>query len=613
MSHAAIRGKLLRLNLSQLSSSVEDIDPNAFSTFIAGKGLGLFYFYKEIPRRAKPLTPQNKVILCTGPVHNVAACLSKCCVLTKSPQTGSLVASYIQGSLGEQIRAAGYELVIIEGMASKPIHLQVTDDRVVFADAASLWGKGSIESLAIIAKNSDQQYASVVIGPAGEAMIPLASTVEESLSGSTRGGIGAVLGSKNVKAISIVGSQQTNLTGSQAVLELEDNKKPDSSAQDQSLLELIEFGTGGFILRAIQRGELVALNFRVGDWEYAEAVSAQAIRSRYPIVSSSVQPEGQRCGRRKHIQTEADFGADITELTLDDLVFLGSNIGVSDIEDIVRVYSRCLDLGLDPISVGGVIAWFLEVAEKELVPYSYRDEKVSFGDVPGILLLVEKMVNKQGIGSVLCEGVPRSAARFGQNTEDFAVHIKDLEPPGIDPRGELGLGILYVLSPSHAHGTQSWNANAQKPSRSALGIMDKKIEELLTRCLMDLILLDNPSIIFEPSVNGSAETLATLLRSAIDLECSAESLIEAALSAWHLERMYHENQFSSLTPRMRDKLPRRLMKEALPSGASKGCRAFVDEYDYGECLDYVYVQLKCELDGSISPLLRVMIENSMVQ
>ena len=427
-------GNVLRLDLSALRASVEPLNAEWARLFVGGKGLLLRYLFEELVPGADALAPENPLILATGPfAGTLAATCSRLAVGCKSPATGALLDSYVGGSFAPELKFAGYDLVVITGRAPEPVLVRISDDQVEFVPAAGrYWGLETAPLEELIRKEMGPGAKVLSTGPAGENLVPFACLSTDQFHKAGRGGAGAVMGSKNLKAVAVRG------TGAVTVGDAAAFTRDILTLQNERVLTAdnawtYEEGTP-FLVEAVNgAGALPTRNWRTGAFDGAGTIgSAALLRIRTKIRACTQCPLACR-------QVHAFEGYVCEGPEFETLGLCGSNCGISDLAAIAAFNRECDELGLDTMSTGAVVALAMDLCEQGAAAYGLR-----FGDIDAYLEAPRLIATRQGLGAELALGARDLAALKGR--PDLASEVKGLEMPAYDPRGTFGMGLGYATS-----------------------------------------------------------------------------------------------------------------------------------------------------------------------
>lgn len=442
-------GKILRVNLSNKSITSEAIDVLFCRRYIGGAGFITYYLWKELKPGVDPLSPDNKLIFALGPLSGLQLPgAARNCVGTKSPMTGSISKAEAGGFWAPELKRAGYDAIIIEGRADKPVYLWIQDGEASIKDATYLWGKETKETQDTVRSElGDNHIQLALIGPAGENKVRYACIMHGLHDAAARGGAGAVMGSKNLKAIAVRGHKLPKIADSERVKEI----------RQQVLAQphwswLSEFGTGGPDMVPLEAiGNLPVRNFRDGLFPEVNQIHSGVMKDTIMVGMEGCYACPVRC--KKMIQFEEPYRVDAAYggPEYESIAALGSNCGIGNIKAIVKANERCGAYSLDTISTGSVIAFAMECFEKGLLTTKDTDGiELRFGNDEALLKAIDLLARRQGIGNLLAEGTARMAEKIGRSSKDFAMQVKGLETGMHDPRISAGLGLGYMVNPNGA-------------------------------------------------------------------------------------------------------------------------------------------------------------------
>jgi aldehyde:ferredoxin oxidoreductase len=469
-------GKILRVNLTNSNISTEEIGESFCRKYLGGAGFIAYYLLKELPNGVDPLGPDNKLIFATGPLTGIR--LSGCarhCVGAKSPLTNTIAKSEAGEFWGPELKAAGFDAVIIEGKATKPVYLSINDGQASIKEAAHLWGKNTKETQAIIRTELQDEHVRVaMIGPGGEKLVRYACIMHGPYDAAGRGGLGAVMGSKNLKAVAVRGHQPPPVAKPEVVKEMRDWL----TANNNTIKLFQDLGTGGYMGSYEATGNLPVRNFRDGLFPTVTQIEGKTIKETVRTGMDGCFACIVRCKKVVKIdepyQVDPAYGGPEYET----LASLGSDCGIDNLKAICKGNELCNAYSLDTISAGGVIAFAMECFEKGIL--TSKDTgglEVRFGDVNAMLKLIELIARREGIGDLLAEGSAIAARKIGKGAEAYAMHVKGMELPLHDPRLKTGIGLGYMVDPHGAdhclnlHDTL-FVMNGQMKDLHSLGLLD---------------------------------------------------------------------------------------------------------------------------------------------
>ena len=432
-----------RINLTSRKVEFERLDHGWYRKFFGGKGLGALLLVNRLAPLVDPLSPENIMIFLTGPLTGSAYPSSNRGVLvTKSPLTGGFLDSNIGGSLGRAIKSAGLDYVIFEGKSSSPVWVAISDAGIVFRDALYLWGKTTGETEAAIKKEMNQPGTAVAsIGQAGELGV-LFSSIGSDQRMFGRGGAGAVMGSKNLKAVAFAGRAESSWFDAEtfAAETKKARQKLSSNPSTKKDGPFPLYGTTFTTDVTNTMGVLPTRNWQESTYEGATSLYAAAFSAK-KVKSTTCYQCPIACGRLLETESGRLRGPEY-----ETIYAFGSNCGISDIDTVIRANHLCEEYGLDTITCGVVISFLMECAEKGIVKEYGSYPLPRFGDREGLIAAIEYIGKGGTPGDPVRKGVKRLAAEIGQGTEHFAIAVKGLELPGYDPRGMKGMALLYATS-----------------------------------------------------------------------------------------------------------------------------------------------------------------------
>ena len=456
-------GKILRVDLSRGKTVSEPLDREIARNYLGGTGYAAKLMWDELKPGTDPLSPDNLLIFTTGPLTGTLFPVSGSYDLVfKSPLTGIWGESRCGGFFGPRLKFAGYDLLVVSGRAEKPVYLWICDGEVELRDASHLWGRGTHETMRIIIEEAGLRDVSVAcIGPAGERLVRFAAVVDENDRAASRCGGGAVMGSKNLKAVAVSG------TGEIKVAKPREFEKALEEAREaaynfRKATVFAEYGTPGIVEPLNEAGAFPTKNFQTCYFEKAHEIGGEALVKRYLIKRRACFACLIGCGRH----TEVKFGPYPAPAhegpEYETIDMFGGQLLIDDLAAIVRANYLCNDYGLDTISTGNSIAFAIEAYEKGLISEELRGGlTLEWGNPATLLELIDAIAfRRPGLGELLAEGVKRASAKLGGKAEEIAVHVKGLESPAHDPRGtSRAFAIQYAVgNRGGCHTHPNWTA-----------------------------------------------------------------------------------------------------------------------------------------------------------
>ncbi|MDJ0781861.1 MAG: aldehyde ferredoxin oxidoreductase family protein [Desulfosarcinaceae bacterium] len=446
-------GKILHVNLSESTWEVETPSEAWYRTYMGGSAFASYYLLKYLAPETDPLSADNVLVfacsvVCGAPISG----FNRYTLAAKSPLTGGFGESEAGGYWAPELKFAGFDAVVIRGRAPKPVYLWIQEGAVEIRDAASVWGMDNWETLEHLRQElGDKRIRVASIGPAGEQLVPFACVQNDLEHFNGRTGMGAVMGSKNLKAVAVRGRQKMEMADPDAVKEIAQwhSKRVKSHPPN---VGLTKFGTPGLVEGVNGAGFLPTRNFKTGVFEGAQKLAAPTYHDTIFHSTGTCWACTVRCKRRVELADgpyplDKRFGGPEYEA----LAALGSMLAVDDLPAVARGNQLCNLLGMDVISVGGVIAFAMECYEKGiLTAEDTGGRSLAFGDAAAMLWLIEEIAHRRGIGEILAKGVKRAAETIGKGADRYAFHIKGNELAFHDGRGKTGMALGFALSATGA-------------------------------------------------------------------------------------------------------------------------------------------------------------------
>jgi len=560
----------LRIDLFRKEIQEESIPLSLIEKFLGGRGLGAKILFDELAPHSDPLGTDNKLLFLTGPLIGTGApwCV-KYTVVTKSPLSGTVLMSLAGGFFGPNLRFAGYDGLIIEGRSEEPVYLWIDNGRVEFRSASHLWGMNTDECQNTIRKELDQrQIEMACIGPSGEKSVRLACIIS-GWRAAGRGGAGAVMGAKNLKAIAVKGTRKVPVSDPETFNQIQKSIRIKVPKVDR-LKVFGKYGTPKNLVLVNERGLFPTRNFQQGMFEGIDKVNATEQQKRV-LRSVTCHKCPVACGNLTCAAEEPYQGITTEGPEYETFWAFGALCGNTSIDAIIAADRLCDQLGLDTISTGSAIAFAMECAEKGLLKSAQLDGvDLTFGNHSAILEMIHKIGYRQGIGAVLADGVRLAAEKIGQNAERFAMHVKGLELAAYDPRGAKGMGIEYATSPRggcHERGLISRETFGASPPIDPLTIVGKG--GMVKDAQDETAVLDSLGVcVFPPHNDGmQMSDMAELFSCVIGKSKGVAELMEAGERIWNLERLFNIREGFA---RKDDTLPPRLLNEPMPLGPAAG-------------------------------------------
>ena len=551
--------RILNINVSNHSHYVDTIDDSILEKYLGGKGLSTYLLLKFNPPGIDPLSPENHLILATGPVSGTGIWGScRYGIYTKSPQTGFYSESYSGGTAGDYMTKTGYDAIMIHGASESPVWLEIYEDGVRFHSAQTLWGSDTYETEDMVRKlvaekNPNQPKSGViVIGQAGENGVTFSVVENDYWRSAGRTGTGAIMGSKRIKAIAFWGSRKKELADKDVVSdfarEIAKRGKDDAGANAYKTM-----GTPMLVKIVNQAGAFPTRYWQKGSYENWEKISADALHERCEVKPHACLKCFMACGRLSTVKAGRHAGLRIEGPEYETIYAFGGLCEIDRIEEIMYLNDICDRLGMDTISAGNLVAFAIEAAKQGKIQL-----KIDYGDVDAIAKLLEDMAYRKGQGDILSRGIKTAAMEWGM--EDQAIHVKGLEPAGYDPRVLKGMGLAYGSS---ARGACHLRATFYKPELS--GIVDP--DQINGKAAI-FIEWEDRLTIFDTLILCRFyrdlyqwEELEVIVKGTTGLKLSAGDLQTIAANVTNNTRRFNIRE--GLTSE-EDRLPKRFYKEVLP-------------------------------------------------
>lgn len=575
--------KLLRVDLTSRTFKIEELPDKILTDFIGGRGLGSKLLFDELPAHTDPLGPQNKIYFCTGPLTGInAPTTSRFAVVTKSPLTGTATGSSSGGHFGLDLKSSGFDVLAIEGVADKPCYIYIHGDKVEIRDASFLWGKNTHQTTDELLSITDEKTGVACIGPAGENVSLLAAIMNEKNHAAGRGGPGAVMGSKKLKAVVVSGKIDTPITGKEVVET--SIKKWRTFIGEAPLTKdvLKEYGTPALVKIINNLGAFPTKNFQEGVFNDADSISAETFKELYFVKRSPCSGCPIGCARLTRTSEREGKGPEFETLWA-----FGALCGIDDLEKIIHANYNCNEYGMDTVSAGNTIACAMELSEKgffdkETLKQIQKDlgRELKFGDAEAIVKLTELMGKTEGFGKILAMGSKRMAEKFGH--PEIAMHVKGLELPAYDPRGFHGMSVALATNNRGGCHLRAYLISTEALSTPfAINRFSVKGKAGITNLYQNLTAtIDSMVACLFTAFALNPDLYADLVGTVTGIEMDGKALLKTGERIWNIEKLFNLREGFS---RKDDMLPERLLQSSLPSGLSRGMKV-----DFEPLLDDYY-------------------------
>jgi len=559
-------GKILRINLTDRTVKVENLDLEMAKKFIGGRGLGTKIFMDEVDPMVDPFSPENKLIIVTGPLTGTPVPTGgRYMVVTKSPQSGTIACSNSGGHWGAEFKATGHDIIILEGKADSPVYLSIIDDKVEIKDATSLWGKLVTETTDTIKKDMPDKSKVMTIGPAGERLSKMGSIMNEYDRAAGRSGVGAVMGSKNLKAIAVKGSLKPQIADVDKLKEVSKVWMKNIKDNGVTGAGLPTYGTAVLVNILNESGLHPTNNFQQSYFDKADDISGETMTKDILVRKNPCYRCPIACGRYIKIP---DMGIEVGGPEYETLWSFGSDCGIADMNAVCKANYYCNEYGMDTISVGATIAAGMELFQKGYIKEEELEgTPLEFGNVQGMLDWTIKIGKCEGFGAKMAQGSFRLCDSYG--VPELSMSVKKLEIPAYDPRGIQGQGLEFATS-----NRGGCHVRGYMISPEILGLPQKLDRTVLegkatwTKIFQDLTAsIDSLGLCLFTSFAMGAPDYADLYNAVCGTDHTAESILEAGDRIWNIERQFN---LSAGIDASQDTLPKRLLAEPISNGPSKG-------------------------------------------
>ena len=558
-------GKLLRIDLTAGTIATEPIDPATARKFIGGRGLGTCYLAREVDPTVDALSPANKLIFSAGPLTGSSAPASgRYMAVTKSPLTGTVASSNSGGHWGAQLKFAGYDMIILEGKAPRPVYITIRDEQVDIHDAGEYWGKLVGETTdALVEQFGDPKARVLTIGPAGERMSHIAAIMNDKYRAAGRSGVGAVMGSKNLKAVVVRGTGKVEPADAEKAGELLKGLLKKIKEHGITGEGLPTYGTAVLVNIINESGIYPTENFQKSHFPEAEKASGEALAETYLTGRDVCYRCPIACGRYSKVGDVEGGGPEYETIWA-----YSADCGISDLASVIRANKWCNEYGLDTISAGATIACAMELAQKGLLPEEEVDgPPLEFGSCEAIVEWTRKMGAGEGFGAKLALGSWRLAEMYG--APELSMTVKKQELPAYDPRGLQGHGLQYATS-----NRGGCHVRGYLIAPEVLGVPEKldpfslEGKALWTKGFQDLTaVIDSLGLCLFTSFALGPDDYRDLFNTIVGESWTTEDLVTAGERIWNLERTFN---LAAGVGSDQDTLPKRLLTEPVRQGAAKG-------------------------------------------
>jgi aldehyde:ferredoxin oxidoreductase len=561
-------GKILRVNLSNGNINLEKLNMEDAKLYIGGRGLGTKIFMDEVDPTVEPFSPENKLIFITGPLTGtLGASAGRYEVVAKAPLTGTIGASNSGGHFGPELKFAGFDGIIFEGKSEKPVYLYINNDNVELRSAEHLWGKTVFETTDDVLLETDPNARVACIGPAGEKLVLFATVMNDKHRAAGRSGLGAVMGSKNLKAVVVRGTGTVEVAKPLEFMAACKDARTKIKANPVTGVGLPTYGSQVLVNILNQSGALPTRNWRDGGvFKDAEDISGEALTEKYLVKNKGCFACSIGCGRLTKIK-DGKFKGSGEGPEYEAGWSFGADCGVKELDAVCKANFICNEYGLDPITLGSTIACAMELYDKGLITKDELGGELKFGNAEAVVNFTLKTAKREGFGDKLAEGSYRLAESYGRS--ELSMSVKKQEMSAYDARAIQGIGLGFATSNRGACHVRGYMISPE-----ILGL-PQKLDPLVTTdkpqwliIFQDLTaVVDSAGICLFTTFAIGLPEISEMIRTAIGYDYTDEEILMAGERIWNLEKLF--NLKAGFT-KADDTLPERLLKEPLPEGPGKG-------------------------------------------
>jgi len=596
-------GKILRIDLDKKTAKEEAVPEEIVKNYLGGAGFAIKCLYDEVKQKTPALDPANKLIFAVGPLTaSGAACASRMAVVAKSPLTGAVGMALAGGQFPAEMKMAGYDMIIIEGKAEKPVYVTIKEGEVKFRNAEKLTGMLTTDTQLVIKEElGDHNYRIACIGPAGENQSPMACIVNERRAAG-RKGLGAVMGSKNLKAIAIRGTKRPNVVDAEKFRKA---RQAMNKAMKESPVLYPQFSKSGTPMVVDATSEMGI--YPINNWSATGEIDmvkglGDAAQAKMIIHKAHCHDCPVGCSQIKLV-TAGPYAGYMSEGPEYETTYsLGSTLGIDYLPAVIAADRLCDEYGLDTMSAGVAVGFAMELYEKGILTKKDTDGlELKFGNHSILLEMLRKITYREGIGDILSQGTRKAAEIIGKGSEFYAMHIKGLELPAYDVRGAKAHGLNYATSYTGADHNRGYAfqeifdiPEPEKVDRFAI-----KGKGRLTKWNQDVrsVTCDCApmcAFLLDMAVPGIAcQNTADLVNAASGMKFTARDIEKIGERINNLARLFNIGEGFT---RKDDTFPRRLMTEAIKAGASKG--QLISQKDLDDMLDEYYAERGWDKTGT---------------
>lgn len=564
--------RALRVDLTTKKYVIEDLDPELLKKFIGGRGLGVKILFDEIDQKVDPYAPENKLIFVSGPLVGTGAITGASCdVVTKSPLTGTIGCAKTRGHFGAELKFSGFDGIIVEGRSEIPVILAILDDKISILPALEYWGRTTSETELIFKRNLGDKWAAretfiLSIGPAGERQVPLATIINDGFLSVGGAGTGAVMGSKNLKAIAVKGQHSLSVADGSRFMQVVTTLINKLNSSPMIAQSMSVWGSAFLVGLCYQKGILPEKNFQGGFSADIRNLGTEALSSAFALSGRGCFACPIACIKKTDVKHPLFKGRGMAPTYLA-IGSLGMNCGVSDLEAIGIANMLCAEMGLDPVATGGTLATAMELMEKAVVSKENLNMDLRFGHAEDIAQALRIISTRPEHAGHLFRGGEEIANVY--NRPDLFMGVKGYPMAPFDPRGIQGIGLHFAtcnFGPHHIYAytfiDELLNVHEKIDPWTTEGKPElvKKYQEITA--IMDSLGLCN-----WPLMGLKIDNFVPVVNSCMGTSYKAEDLLLIGERIWNLERLFN---LAAGFDHFKDMLPERFLKEEIHAGPAQG-------------------------------------------
>ncbi len=572
-------GKCLRVNLTKNDFQIEDVSQELMEKFLGGRGLGAKVFFDEIDPLVDPLSPENKVVFISGPLVGTGAVTGASCnVVTKSSLSNTIACAKLRGHFGAELKYSGFDMIIVEGKAESPVILSILDDKINIRPALEYWGRTTHETEELFKKSLKDKWDAretylLSIGPAGEKLVPLANIINDGFLSVGGAGIGAVMGSKNLKAIAVKGSQSVTVADGNRFGQVVTTLINKLNSAPLTSHSMTAWGSAFFVDLCYQKGILPFKNFQSSSVGDSRIVAIETLSNTFAMRSRGCFACPIACIKKTDVNNPLFQGKGMAPTYLA-VGSLGHNCGITDLTTIGMANMICAEMGLDPMAAGGTIAVAMELEEKGILTKDTLKFDLRFGNGEDLLKVLTLMSTEKEHAKTIGQGAKALAEEYG-NPQLF-MGVKGISMAPFDPRAIQGMGLHFATSnygPHHLYAytfiDEVLNVNGPMDPWAVEGKPE------LTKRYQDITaVMDSLGLCNWPLMGLKFNNFIPMINSCLDTGFRVDDLFMIGERVWNIERLFNIRAgFDSSY----DTLPERFVKEPIPTGPAAGQVNKLDE------------------------------------